>query len=114
MLANAVTLCARDLGCSQLECKKDCTVADPSSYSQHTRMFNTLSENLLHFVLQGPHVGARALWLWGGKEQLMLPERCLEWRKWFSGFLKTMICLGHNSVFKHIDVDNMNMTAHIH
>lgn len=92
-LAPATTLSAKDLVCSQLECKEDCTVADPSACSQHTHMFNALSENLLHFILQGPHVGVRTVWLWQGEEQLMLPERYLKWRKWFSEILSMMFSL---------------------
>lgn len=76
----------------QPQCEKYCTWADPSSCCQHTRVFNTLSENLLHLSLQGPHVGVRTVWLWKGKEQLMLPERCLKWRKWLSELL-SKICL---------------------
>ena len=93
-LAHAMTLSAKDLICSQLECKEDCTVADPSSCSQHTHMFNTISENLLHFILQGPHVGVRIVWLWQGEEQLMLPERYLKWSDPFNDDI-----FEHNSMF---------------
>lgn len=56
-------------------------------------MFNTLSENLLHSILQGPLVGVRTVWLWKGNEQLMLPERYLKWREWLSELLSNMISL---------------------
>lgn len=59
----------------------------------HGRVFNTLSENLLHFSLQGPLVAVRTIWRWKSTEQLMLPERCLEWRKCFSELLSKMISL---------------------
>lgn len=68
--------------------------ADPPSCSQHTRMFNTLSKNMLHLDLQGPHVSARTVWLRQGKEELMLEERRLKCRKWFSELLSVMIPLG--------------------
>lgn len=88
-----MTPAAKGLACPQPECKTDCTLADPSSFSQHTRMFYTLSENLLHSILQGPLVGVRTVWLWKSKKQLMLPERYLKRRKWHIGLLLNMVSL---------------------
>lgn len=59
----------------------------------HGCVFNTLSENLLHFILQGPLVAVRTVWQWKSTERLMLPERCLEWRKCFSELLSKIISL---------------------
>lgn len=58
-------------------------------------MLYTLGENLLRFTLQGPLVGVRSVWLWNGREQLMLPGN-LRRRKWI---------IEHLSLRRHVFED---------
>ena len=69
----------------------------------HPHVRHTPLKNLWRFILQGPHVGVRTVWLWQGRVRMMLPERYLKSRKraqWAS--LEGDIC-EHNSVFKDLN-----------